>query len=89
MYTEFNDKYQYEFQYHVNDILLAFSFIRVYLLVKFALYTTDFMNPRSQRVCSANGCDAGPMFAVKCLAKQRPYFTLILSLIVTTIVFGF
>ena len=33
--------------YEFNDFLLFFMFSRVYLLAKFLLYLTEFMNPRS------------------------------------------
>ena len=88
-YFEYNADWDFKIYYHVNDILLAFSFIRTYLLIKFLLYTTDFMNPRSQRVCGANGCDASAVFAVKCIAQQKPFFTLSISLVITTFIFGY
>ena len=47
------------------------------------------MNPRSQRVCSMNGCEADTMFAIKGLMKQKPYQILFGSLAITTVMFGF
>jgi hypothetical protein len=46
------------------------------------------MNPRSQRVCMVNGCEANTMFAIKALFKQRPYLILYGSLLVMTVIFG-
>ena len=50
-YVEMVEVLDYEVTYPINDLLLCFSFIRLYLIVKFSLYSTEFMNPRSQRVC--------------------------------------
>jgi hypothetical protein len=88
-YVEMVEAWDYEVSYEVNDILLWFSFIRIYSLINFSLYSTNFMNPRSQRVCTLHGCDANYMFAVKCLTKNRPYTCLISSLFVTTVIFGY
>lgn len=88
-YEEWNDKYQFLIRYKINDILLAISFIRIYHPIKFILYSTEFMNPRSQRICDQYGCDATPMFAIKCLAKSNPFTSLGISMIVTTFIFGF
>ena len=68
-YTEKVEAFDTEVQYEVNDILLFLSFARLYKLVEFILYQTEFMNPRAQRVCSLNGCEAGPMFALKSLMQ--------------------
>ena len=54
-YEEMAD-YDITLKHEINDILLFFSFNRLYLILKFILYLTEFMNPRSQRVCSMNGC---------------------------------
>lgn len=55
--------------YDVNDLLLFFCFIRIYLPFRYSLLMTQFMNPRSQRVCSMNGCEANIMFAIKSTMK--------------------
>ena len=88
-YKEFVADYDIEIQYEVNDLLLYFMFNRIYLGIKCCLYVTQFMTPRAQRCCSMNGCDASSMFAIKSLMKQKPYLILIMSLLITTVMFGF
>lgn len=68
-YREYVQAFDTEIEYEINNILLFFMFLRCYLILKFILYLTQFMNPRSQRVCSMNGCDANTMFAIKGLMK--------------------
>ena len=46
-YVEMVEAWEYEVKYEINDILLWLSFIRLYTLINFSLYSTDFMNPRS------------------------------------------
>jgi len=89
IYIEYVKGYDTYINYEVNDIFLFFMFNRLYLALKFILYLTQFMNPRSQRVCSMNGCDASTMFAIKGLMKQKPYQILFFSLFISTIIFGF
>jgi hypothetical protein len=88
-YKEYVADWDVEISYEVNDILLYFSFLRLYLMLKFVLYLTEFMGPRPQRVCHINNCDANTMFAVKGLMQQKPYSLLFWSLIITTVIFGF
>lgn len=50
-YVEINEDLAFETRYQMNDILLWFSFIRLYHIVRYYFYQTEFMNPRSHRVC--------------------------------------
>ena len=73
----------------VNDYLLLFSFLRVYLFIRTLLVLSSYMGPRSQRICSMNGSNASYEFAVRCLMQARPYHVLVISLIVSIAAFGF
>jgi len=88
-YTEEHPDAEVTLTYEFNDLLLCFSFIRLYLPIKLYLYSTEFINPRSHRVCRANGCEASSLFAIKCLVQQRPYAMLISSLMLSVVVFGY
>ncbi len=68
-YNEYNKQFDTTITYDLNDLLLFFSFIRVYILTRFALVITQFMNPRSLRICMMNGCEADAMFAVRSIMK--------------------
>jgi hypothetical protein len=46
-YIEYNTDYEEETVYNLNDLLLFFSFIRLYLLCRFCFYLTHFQNPRT------------------------------------------
>ena len=54
-------------EYEINELLLCFSFIRLYLPIILYLYSTEFINPRTHRVCKSYGCQASSLFAIKCL----------------------
>eukprot|EP00347_Sterkiella_histriomuscorum_P010295 403376853 len=84
-----NGSFQATIQYDVNDLLLFFCFIRIYLLCRYTLIMTQFMNPRSQRVCQMNGCEANSMFAIKSIMKQKPYTILWTTMVVSTVIFGY
>lgn len=88
-YGEYNKNLDYTITYRVNDPLLCIMFGRIYLLVRWALASSIFMNPRAQRVCQMHGCDPSYMFAIKCLMKQKPYFILWSNLFVSMFCFGF
>lgn len=58
-----------EIYYQWNDLMLASMFIRIYLPFRLYFFLTDFINPRSQRICAMNGCDSDTFFALKCTLK--------------------
>ena len=57
-YHEYNDQFNIWFTYSANDLLLCLSFLRFYIVVRYALVASKFTDPRSKRICSMNGCDA-------------------------------
>ena len=50
-YIEYVEAYDTEISYQVNDLMLFFMFARLYLPIRFIFYLSNFMNPRTQRVC--------------------------------------
>ena len=46
-YTEYVEAFDTTISYEFNDILLFFSFNRIYLVLKFILYLTQYKNPRA------------------------------------------
>jgi hypothetical protein len=73
----------------MNQIMMCLSFIRVYIYLRFALIVSKFMNPRSKRVCSMNGCEADQMFAIKSIMKQNPFRFIFVTVIATIFLFGY
>lgn len=57
-YTEYLGIYETEIQYEVNDFLLFFSFVRIYLDYRFSFFLTEVIIPRTLRVCAMNGYHA-------------------------------
>mmetsp|Transcript_8536 Transcript_8536/g.13174 ORF Transcript_8536/g.13174 Transcript_8536/m.13174 type:complete len:141 (+) Transcript_8536:1013-1435(+) len=64
-------------------------FCRLYITVRFMFYLSEFLNPRTHRVCSINGCESNTMFAIKGLMKQKPYPIILFSLLASLLIFGF
>lgn len=88
-YVEVNTNWNVTISYEINQILMCISFSRFYILMRYTLFMSQFMNPRSNRLCTMNGCEAGHMFAIKSLMKQRPYFFLSCTLVLTIYLFGY
>lgn len=63
--------------------------MRVYFLLRFTLINSKFMDPRSNRICILNGCEAEEMFAIKSLMKQMPFTFISAALIITIVLFGY
>ena len=78
-----------EISYSFNDILLCLTFLRIYLFVRFSLVASQFMSPRSKRICTMNGCEADLMFALKSTIKLRPYLAVTIALVLTIVCFGY
>lgn len=89
IYTEVNTTYNVTITYQINQILMCFSFLRVYILFRYGLFNSSFMAPRASRMCNMVGCQADHMFAIKALMKQMPYSLLIVTLLLTIFLFGY
>lgn len=89
-YYETYSDYDTRVKYRINDVfLLVMCISRTYLIIRAILTLSNFMDTRSQRVCSMSGTSATFMFSVKSLMKKKPYSVLITSLIVSVGLFGF
>jgi hypothetical protein len=88
-YTEVNKNWGTTYSYDINQILMCCSFLRVYLLMRFTLIVSKFMNPRSKRISLMNGCRASHMFAVKALMKESPYIFIFTTIALTIYLFGY
>ena len=86
---EWNDQYQTTITYKVNDLLVAFSVCRIYLLLRFLLVRSLYMNPRSKRVCTVNGCSANILFASKAIVRERPLQIIFVATGLTILLFGY
>ena len=89
VYTEVNLNWHVTITYEINQILLCLSFVRFYILLRFTLIISMFMNPRSNRVCVMNGCEADHQFAIKAIMKQMPYTFIFVTLAITIFLFGY
>lgn len=85
---EYNQDLSYETIYNMNDLLLAFSFFRLYHIIKFMLLFSIFREQRASRICSYNGLDNSLPFLIKCYYKQQPLFSLVLSMSILVTAFG-
>ena len=60
-YNEYNNNFKVTVAQYYNDLLLAASFGRVYLLIRCIVTNSFYMSTRAQRVCQMNGCYASYM----------------------------
>jgi hypothetical protein len=81
--------YDIKISHWYNDVLLAWSFSRIYLILRCVLANSFYMSPRAQRVCQMNGCYASYMFSVKAAMKAQPYVVLFTNLIMSMFYFGY
>ena len=88
-YYEVNTNWNVTISYEINQIIMCIMFARVYIILRFTLVNSKFMNPRSQRVCVMNGCEAEEMFAIKSLMKQMPFIFISAALVFSIVGFGY
>jgi len=88
-FKEYVKEYDTEIEYEVNDVLMVFMFFRLFYLIRFSFYMTDFLNPRTQRVCNIYGCHSDSFFALKAVVKQMPEIYLVFSLSISIFVGGY
>jgi potassium intermediate/small conductance calcium-activated channel subfamily N protein 2 len=88
-FLETNKNYDVKIRHWYNDLLLGWSFVRIYLVIRCVLANSFYMSTRAQRVCQMNGCYANFMFAIKCLMKDQAYLVLMGNLIMSMFYFGY
>lgn len=86
---EYNSDLSFMTEYQLNDLLLVFSLVRVYHIIKFFLLFSIFREQRAARVCAYNGLDNSFGFLIRCFYKNRPIFSLTVSLVMLVLIFGF
>lgn len=50
-YHEYVDMFDANISYTYNEIFLSFMLFRCYIFVRYALVASQFMSPRSKRIC--------------------------------------
>jgi hypothetical protein len=74
------------------DIDLLTSIIvpwRIYLLFKFYANYSIWADDRAEKICSESNAHGGASFAFKAQLKERPYFSVLLILILSILIFGY
>lgn len=88
-FKETNVNYNVKTTVWYNDLLLGWSFIRIYLVLRCFMANSFYMSTRAQRVCQMNGCYASYGFSIKCMMTAQPYLVLITNLILSMFYFGY
>ncbi|TNV83749.1 hypothetical protein FGO68_gene975 [Halteria grandinella] len=88
-YSEENVNWHVTVTYSINSILTCICFIRVYIPLRYLLFSSTFMGPRSSRVTRMAGADATHMFALKAAMKQTPMIYIISTLLASIFLFGY
>lgn len=72
-------------EYDLNDLMLAFSFPRLYTLIRFFLICTPYFNDRAHRVTKAMGTKLSMLFAVKCIFYSHPVKMLLILMAIVVL----
>lgn len=77
-----------EFVYSLDGIFVNLMLFRFYLVFRlFALYS-KWTSKMAEECCELEGCEATTTFAIKGVLKDKPYKTLMIVMILSTIIFG-
>ena len=77
-----------EFEYSLAGIFVNLMLFRFYLVFRlFALYS-KWTSKMAEECCELEGCEATTTFAIKGVLKDKPYKTLLIVMILSTIIFG-
>jgi len=74
--------------YSFDTIALEVMYIRIYLIVRVFAHLSKWTSEMAEECCEPEGCEAGTVFALKAVFKDKPYATLLTVMIVSIIVFG-
>ena len=72
MINYYNNKYDVEISYSLNNFLLILLLTRLWFFIKFLLFQTEFSNDRMQRICEYNGFNSNILFALKAYMRTNP-----------------
>ncbi|TNV81238.1 hypothetical protein FGO68_gene10728 [Halteria grandinella] len=75
------EDYRIVVEYCINDLLLCISFYRIIFFARFVLVISKFTNPRAQRICQMNGCEAKLIFAIRSVIREYPYQAILVALV--------
>ena len=67
----------------LNEILTVLSLLKLFFFFRAFMYFSRFTNPRSQRICSMNGCKANTFFAIKSLVAEQPYTLMLIMFLIS------
>jgi Ion channel len=75
--------------YHVNDLLTAFSMIRIIMIVRTLIIFSQWNTNRAQRLCEMYNCFAGISFGIKCMMEENPLVVVFTTYMISLPIFGF
>lgn len=71
------------------SVMASVMLLRCYILVRMLKYRTKWGSEDADEICEACGCEANHQFMLKGLFKDKPYFILGSSMILSILIFGF
>lgn len=75
--------------YHVNEILILFSLMKLPLILRTILSNTTWFTNRTHRVCDMYACERDFLFVIKCFMQTSPYKIILSAMIGSIFLFGF
>ena len=80
-----------DYQYKLNYFLIILNCFRIALFGSTVLIRSQYMSPRSGRICKLYGADSGVMFCLKSIFKDNPFsfVTAIFGISVVMFTFAF
>lgn len=85
-----SDKELSNLEFEINDTLLAGMIIlRLYFISRSILNTSNYVEPRAQRVCQLYGCEANFGFSIKVMMKDKPNQLIWTSMGISIFVFAY
>jgi hypothetical protein len=79
-----------EIPYSLDIILTMFPLIRSYLLWRVFAEGSFWASERAERICKEEcNTGGGPIFALKCEMKERPYTLILFTMLILIFICGF
>jgi hypothetical protein len=76
--------------YSLDIILTLFPIMRLYLLWRLFIGESFWSDERADRICREMcNTQGGPIFALKCEMKERPYIIIMFTMVLIIFVLGF
>jgi hypothetical protein len=72
-YTAFNNRINMNVERTINSVLCIIILLRFYFIIRYVIYLTSYMDPKTDHICKKNNFHSNLLFSIKSLIQGMPF----------------